>query len=66
MHNSKDSVLGKCSEGIFEYLESYPGNLSSVSSKAGGGILKALLQILTYSSPCSAAVSALFNPYKAP
>lgn len=47
MHNSKDSVLGRCPLGIREYLGSLPGNLSSDSSSSGGGVLKDLLHTLT-------------------
>ena len=32
----KHSVHGKLSNGKFSYLLSFPGNLSSVTSKAGG------------------------------
>ena len=48
------------------YFGSLPGNLSSVTSTAGGGVSYDRRQICTCSSPCLAAVSALFRPCRAP
>lgn len=64
--NMGTSVKGKSSALRSLYLLSFLGCLSSLSSRAGGGISKLLLQICTCSFPCFSTVSNLFSPCKAP